>query len=59
MDAAQGRRPARLPSLHEYANMELSAQDRTARSKHSRAIGKGETCIDCHKDVVNSLPDEP
>jgi cytochrome c-type protein NapC len=46
-------------TCHDYANMELSAQDRTGRNKHSRAVDKGETCIDCHKGVVHTLPDEP
>jgi cytochrome c-type protein NapC len=46
-------------TCHDFANMELSAQDRSARNKHSRAEDKGETCIDCHKGVVHTLPDEP
>jgi cytochrome c-type protein NapC len=44
---------------HDYASMELSEQDRSARGKHSRAPDKGETCIDCHKGVVHHMPDEP
>ncbi len=46
-------------TCHDYADMELSAQDRVARSRHSRAEDKGETCIDCHKGIVHTLPDEP
>jgi cytochrome c-type protein NapC len=46
-------------TCHDFANMELSAQDRSARNKHSRAEDKGETCIDCHKGIVHALPDEP
>jgi len=46
-------------SCHDYSNMDTSAQDRTARSKHSTAPDKGETCIDCHKGVAHKEPDEP
>jgi cytochrome c-type protein NapC len=46
-------------SCHDFSNMDTSAQDRTARSKHSAAPDKGETCIDCHKGVAHKEPDEP
>lgn len=46
-------------ACHDFANMDLSAQDRTARSRHARAEDKGETCIDCHKGVAHKEPDEP
>ena len=46
-------------SCHEYAHMALDAQDRSARNRHSNAPDKGDTCIDCHKGIVHTLPDEP
>jgi len=46
-------------TCHTFAAMELSAQDRTARARHSRAEDKGQTCIDCHKGVVHTQPDPP
>jgi cytochrome c-type protein NapC len=46
-------------TCHDFANMELSGQDRIARSRHSRAQDKGQTCIDCHKGVVHTQPDPP
>ena len=38
--------------------MELDEQDKSARKKHTVAINKGKTCIDCHKGLVHDLPDE-
>ncbi len=46
-------------SCHEYAHMDLAAQDRSARGRHSNAPDKGETCIDCHKGVAHTMPEEP
>jgi len=46
-------------SCHDFSNMDTSAQDRSARNKHSAAPDKGETCIDCHKGVAHKEPDEP
>jgi cytochrome c-type protein NapC len=34
-------------SCHDYSNMDLEEQDKSARRRHSRAIKDGETCIDC------------
>ncbi|MBF0219863.1 MAG: NapC/NirT family cytochrome c, partial [Gammaproteobacteria bacterium] len=39
--------------------MDLELQDRTARSRHSRAPMNGQTCIECHKGIAHELPDEP
>jgi cytochrome c-type protein NapC len=44
---------------HDFANMDLSEQSRSARSRHARAEDKGQTCIDCHTGVVHQEPDEP
>ena len=46
-------------SCHDFANMDLTEQDRSARNKHGNAQDKGETCIDCHKGVAHEEPDEP
>jgi cytochrome c-type protein NapC len=46
-------------SCHDLANMDLSEQGRSARSRHARAEDKGQTCIDCHKGVAHEEPDEP
>lgn len=46
-------------SCHEFAHMDLTAQGRSARSRHGNAPDKGETCIDCHKGVAHEEPYEP
>jgi len=46
-------------TCHEFSNMLLDEQDRSARKRHSRALDKGETCIDCHKGIAHEEPDEP
>ena len=46
-------------SCHDYSNMDLEEQDKSARRRHSRAIKDGETCIDCHKGIAHEEPDEP
>ncbi len=46
-------------SCHDFENMNLDIQDRSARKKHGRATEKGQTCIDCHKGIAHIEPDEP
>lgn len=46
-------------SCHDYATMDLSAQSRSARSRHSAAQDRGQTCIDCHKGIAHELPEAP
>ncbi len=46
-------------NCHNFESMDLSEQDRSARKRHSRAVDKGETCIDCHKGIAHEEPDEP
>ncbi len=46
-------------TCHEFKDMDLSEQGRSARSRHSRAEDRGETCIDCHKGVAHKMPEEP
>ena len=46
-------------NCHELDHMDLEAQQRSARSKHTlkRQIERGETCIDCHQGIAHKLPD--
>lgn len=46
-------------NCHNFDNMDLDSQDRSARKKHGRATDKGQTCIDCHKGIAHTEPDEP
>jgi len=46
-------------SCHDFSNMDLTEQSRSARSKHGNAPDKGQTCIDCHKGIAHEEPDEP
>lgn len=46
-------------SCHEYTSMDISAQDRLAGRRHTRAAAEGETCIDCHTGIVHKEPLEP
>jgi cytochrome c-type protein NapC len=46
-------------SCHDFASMDLSAQSRSARSRHSAAEDRGLTCIDCHKGIAHHEPEEP
>lgn len=46
-------------SCHDFRNMDLTEQSRSARSKHGSAEDKGYTCIDCHKGVAHEEPFEP
>ena len=44
---------------HDYENMDISAQSRMARKKHTRAPLQGKTCIDCHAGIAHTEPMEP
>ncbi|MES9851456.1 MAG: NapC/NirT family cytochrome c [Candidatus Thiodiazotropha sp. L084R] len=46
-------------SCHDYENMDLSEQDRSARKRHPKALDEGKACIDCHAGVAHEEPDEP
>ncbi|MET0052655.1 MAG: NapC/NirT family cytochrome c [Candidatus Thiodiazotropha sp.] len=46
-------------SCHEFSNMDLSAQDRSARKRHPQAMDEGKACIDCHAGIAHEEPDEP
>jgi len=46
-------------SCHDFSQMDLAVQGRSARNRHGRAEDEGKTCIDCHKGVAHTEPDEP
>lgn len=46
-------------NCHDFTSMDLSEQDRYSSKRHSRAIDRGETCIDCHKGIAHKMPREP
>jgi cytochrome c-type protein NapC len=46
-------------SCHDFSQMDLSEQDRSARKRHGKAVDEGKTCIDCHKGIAHEEPDEP
>ncbi|MET0083773.1 MAG: NapC/NirT family cytochrome c [Sedimenticola sp.] len=46
-------------TCHDYDQMDLSEQDRSARKRHGKAMDEGKTCIDCHKGIAHEEPDEP
>lgn len=46
-------------SCHEFENMDLSLQDRSARKRHPKAMDEGKACIDCHAGIAHEEPDEP
>ena len=44
---------------HDWDRMALSEQRPMAQSRHEKARKSGGTCIDCHKGIVHSEPEEP
>ena len=50
---------AECRTCHDFSQMDLSAQSRSARNRHGRAPDEGKTCIDCHKGIAHEEPDEP
>ncbi len=48
-------------NCHSFESMNLDAQDKGARNKHSKAAmaESGKTCIDCHKGIAHDLPKVP
>jgi cytochrome c-type protein NapC len=45
-------------NCHALESMDLAAQDKGARNKHTRAAmsDSDKTCIDCHKGIAHKLP---
>lgn len=44
-------------SCHSFEAMDFEAQDRRVARRHSQAVERGETCIDCHYGIVHQLPE--
>jgi len=42
---------------HSLAAMDLEGQGRSAANRHSKAAGRGQTCIDCHYGIVHIEPE--
>ena len=43
-------------NCHNFQYMDLTEQGRRAARAHPVALGKGMTCIDCHKGIAHQLP---
>jgi cytochrome c-type protein NapC len=43
-------------NCHNFEFMDIAVQEKRSRDRHSQAIDKGETCIDCHKGIAHELP---
>ena len=45
-------------NCHSFESMDMDAQDKGAKSKHSQAVmtDSAKTCIDCHKGIAHKLP---
>ena len=43
-------------NCHDFEFMDIAVQEKRSRDRHSQAIDKGETCIDCHKGIAHELP---
>lgn len=55
----QGSDSRECRNCHDLTHMDLDAQERSARNKHTleRQAERGETCIDCHQGVAHHLPE--
>jgi len=45
-------------NCHEIKSMDFEEQQGRSSRKHKAALQDGKTCIDCHKGIAHSLPDE-
>ena len=45
-------------NCHDFEAMELSEQRDVASERHQQAAKEGKTCIDCHKGIAHTLPEE-
>lgn len=54
---ANGSRACR--ACHAFEAMEFAKQADRPKRKHNEAMNNGETCIDCHKGIAHTLPQEP
>ena len=45
--------------MFEENEADIEPQDKMAAKKHQKAKAEGKTCIDCHKGIAHTEPDEP
>lgn len=45
-------------NCHEIGSMDFDEQQGRARRKHEQSMGEDKTCIDCHKGIAHSLPED-
>lgn len=45
-------------NCHDYATMDFENQTHRAREKMEEAMDEGETCIECHKGIAHTNPEE-
>ena len=45
-------------NCHNYDFMDYTLQEARASRRHQQGIDEGQTCIDCHKGIAHTLPDE-
>jgi cytochrome c-type protein NapC len=45
-------------NCHDYDSMDFDMQSERSMTRHEDAADEGLTCIDCHKGVAHSLPEE-
>ncbi len=45
-------------NCHDYESMNFDAQTSRSQQRHEDAEDEGFTCIDCHKGIAHSLPEE-
>lgn len=46
-------------TCHSFAAMDFDEQGKSAARKHPRAMEDGKTCIDCHKGIAHTEPEDP
>ena len=44
-------------NCHDYDSMDFASQEGRAARLHNEALGKGGTCIDCHRGIAHTLPE--
>lgn len=45
-------------NCHNFEYMDYTLQESRASRRHQQGIDDGRTCIDCHKGIAHTLPDE-
>jgi nitrate/TMAO reductase-like tetraheme cytochrome c subunit len=45
-------------NCHAFEAMDFEKQERRPQERHPRAMEEGKSCIDCHKGIAHSLPED-